>query len=152
MKHKLIAENRKAYRDYFILEKYEAGIELKGTEVKSLREGNLSLRSGYARSDRGELFLYDVHIPSYSSSGYADHEPTRPRKLLLHRSEIRKIVARQQERGLTLVPLSFYFNQRGIVKVNLALAKGRKFYDKRESIKKKIQLREMEVRRKRRRR
>ncbi len=152
MKHKLIAENRKAYRDYFILEKYEAGIELKGTEVKSLREGNLSLRSGYARSDRGELFLYDVHIPSYSSSGYADHEPTRPRKLLLHRSEIRKIVARQQERGLTLVPLSFYFNQRGIVKVNLALAKGRKFYDKRETIKKKIQLREMEVRRKRRRR
>jgi SsrA-binding protein len=152
MKHKLIAENRKAYRDYFILEKYEAGIELKGTEVKSLREGNLSLRSGYARAERGELFLYDVHIPPYSSSGYADHEPTRPRKLLLHKSEMRKMVAKQQERGLTLVPLAFYFNHRGIVKVNLALAKGRKFYDKRETIKKKIQLREMQVRRKRRRR
>ena len=152
MKHKLIAENRKAYRDYFILEKYEAGIELKGTEVKSLREGNLSLRSGYARTDGGELFLYDVHIPPYSSSGYAEHEPTRPRRLLLHRSEIRKVVARQQEKGLTLIPLSFYFNHRGIVKVNLALAKGKKHYDKRETIKKRIELREMEARRKRRRR
>ncbi len=151
MKHKAIAENRKAYHDYSILERFEAGIELKGTEVKSLRDGSLTLRSGYAKTINGEVLLYDVHIAPYVNSGYAEHEPTRPRKLLLHKSEIRRISIRQRERGLTLIPLSFYFNKRGIVKVCLALAKGKKSYDKREAIKKRMQLREIEVKRKRRR-
>lgn len=151
MKHKAISENRKAYHDYFILEKFEAGIELKGTEVKSLREGNVNLRSGYAKTVNGEVILYDVHIAPYRSAGYAEHEPTRPRRLLLHKSEIRRIYGKQQERGLTLIPLSFYFNERGIVKVRLALAKGKKSYDKREAIKKRMQLREIEEKQKHRR-
>jgi len=151
MKHKVIAENRKAYHDYFILEKFEAGIELKGTEVKSLREGNLNLRSGYAKTVNGEVWLFDVHIGRYKSAGYAEHNPTRPRRLLLNKSEIRRIYGKQQERGLTLIPLSFYFNERGIAKVQLALAKGKKSYDKREAIKRRIQLREIEERHKRRR-
>lgn len=151
MRRKVIAENRKAYHDYFILEKFEAGIELKGTEVKSLRQSSLNLRSGYARTLNGEVLLYDVHIAPYRSAGYAEHEPRRPRKLLLHRSEIRRIYGKQQEKGLTLIPLSFYLNERGIIKVCLALVRGKKFYDKREAIKKRIQLREIEEKHKRRR-
>jgi len=150
MKRRLISKNKKAYHDYFILEDFEAGIELKGTEVKSLREGNLSLRAGYAKAVDGELFLCDVHIPQYKSSGYAEHEPARSRRLLLHKTEIRRIRAKQQEKGLTLIPLSFYFNERGIVKVHLALAKGKKYHDKREAIKKRMQLREIEEEQKRR--
>lgn len=150
MKRKVIAENKKAYHDYFVLEKFEAGIELKGTEVKSLREGNLNLRSGYAKAASGEVLLYDVHIAPYRNSGYAEHEPTRPKRLLLHKSEIRRIYGKQQEKGLTLIPLSFYFDERGIAKVRLALAKGKRFHDKRETIKKRIQLREIAERYKRR--
>jgi SsrA-binding protein len=152
MKRRLISKNKKAYHDYFILEEFEAGIELKGTEVKSLREGSLNLGAGYARAANGELLLFDVHIPQYRSSGYAEHEPARPRRLLLHKSEIRRICAKQQEKGLTLIPLSFYFNERGIVKVHLALAKGKKYHDKREVIKRRMQLREIEEGQKHRRR
>jgi len=150
MSRKVIAENRKAYHDYFILDKFETGIELKGTEVKSLRDGNLNLRSGYARAVEGEIWLYSVHIAQYKNSGYAEHEATRPRRLLLHKSDIRRIYGKQEERGLTLIPLSFYFNERGIVKVSLALARGKKSYDKREAIKRRMQLREIEERHKRR--
>ena len=149
MRRKIIGENRKAYHDYFILERFEAGIELKGTEAKSLRESGLNLRSGYASTLNGEVLLYDVHIAPYRSAGYAEHEPTRPRRLLLHKSEIRRIYGKQQEKGLTLIPLSFYFNERGIVKVCLALVKGKRSYDKREAIKRRIQLREIEEKHKR---
>jgi SsrA-binding protein len=129
-----IAENRKAFHDYHILEDYEAGIVLLGTEVKSIREGRVNLRDSFARVENGEVFLYNVNISSYSHRGYADHEPLRQRKLLMRRDEIRKLIGRTVERGMTLVPLRMYFKN-GRVKVAVGLAKGKKDYDKRETIK-----------------
>ena len=129
-----IAENRKAFHDYHILETFEAGIALLGTEVKSIREGRVNLRDSFARLDDGEAFLYNVNISPYSHRGYVDHEPLRPRKLLLHREEILKLVGKTVEKGMTLVPLRLYFKN-GRVKVALGLAKGKKEYDKRETIK-----------------
>jgi SsrA-binding protein len=129
-----IAENRKAYHDYHLLETFEAGIALLGTEVKAIREGRVSLRDSFARIDHGEVFLYNVNISPYSHRGYADHEPLRPRKLLLHRDEIRKLIGKTVERGMTLVAVRMYFKN-GRVKVALSLAKGKKDYDKREAIK-----------------
>ena len=131
---KNVAENRKAFHDYHILETFEAGVALVGTEVKSIREGRVNLRDSFARVVDGEVFVYNVHISPYSHRGYADHEPLRPRKLLLHRSEIRKLVGKTVERGMTLVPIRMYFKG-GRVKVALGLAKGKKDYDKRETIK-----------------
>jgi SsrA-binding protein len=132
---RIISENRKALHDYHILETFEAGVVLQGTEVKSIREGRVNLRDSYARVDNGEVFVYNIHISPYSHRGYADHEPTRPRKLLLHRQEIRKLIGRTVERGLTLVPLRVYFKN-GKVKVAVSLAKGKQAHDKREAIKK----------------
>jgi SsrA-binding protein len=129
-----IAENRKAHHDYHLLETFEAGIALLGTEAKAIREGRVNLRDSFARVEDGEVYLYNVHISPYSRRGYADHEPTRRRKLLLHRSEIRKLVGKTVERGMTLVPVRFYYKN-GRVKVALSLAKGKKEYDKRETIK-----------------
>jgi SsrA-binding protein len=129
-----IAENRKAFHDYHILETYEAGIVLLGTEVKSIREGRVNLRDSFARVERGEVFLYNVNISPYSHRGYADHEPLRQRKLLMHRDEIRKLIGKTVEKGMTLVPLRMYFKA-GRVKVAVGLAKGKKDYDKRETIK-----------------
>jgi SsrA-binding protein len=129
-----IAENRKAFHDYHILETYEAGIALLGTEVKSVREGRVNLRDSFARVDKGEVWLYNVNISSYSHRGYADHAPLRQRKLLMHRDEIRKLIGRTVEKGMTLVPLRLYFKN-GRVKVAVGLAKGKKDYDKRETIK-----------------
>lgn len=129
-----IAENRKAFHDYHILETYEAGIALLGTEVKSIREGRVNLRDSFARVEHGEVFLYNVNISPYSHRGYADHEPLRQRKLLLHRDEIRKLIGRTVEKGMTLVPLRMYLKN-GRVKVAIGLAKGKKDYDKRETIK-----------------
>ena len=129
-----VAENRKAYHDYHLLETFEAGIALLGTEVKAIREGRVNLRDSYARVDDGEVFLYNVHISPYSHRGYADHEPLRRRKLLLHRDEIRKLIGRTVERGMTLVPVRMYFKN-GRVKVAVGLARGKKEYDKRETIK-----------------
>ncbi len=129
-----IAENRKAFHDYHILETYEAGIALLGTEVKSIREGRVNLRDSFARVEHGEVFLYNVNISPYSHRGYADHEPLRQRKLLLHRDEIRKLIGRTVEKGMTLVPLRMYLKD-GRVKVAIGLAKGKKDYDKRETIK-----------------
>jgi SsrA-binding protein len=129
-----IAENRKAFHDYHLLETFEAGVVLLGTEVKSIREGRVSLRDSFARVDDGEVFLYNVNISAYSHRGYADHEPLRRRKLLLNRDEIRKLVGKTVERGMTLVPTRMYFKN-GRVKVSVALAKGKKDYDKRETIK-----------------
>jgi SsrA-binding protein len=129
-----IAENRKAFHDYHILETYEAGIALLGTEVKSIREGRVNLRDSFARVEGGEVFLYNVNISPYSHRGYADHEPLRQRKLLLRRDEIRKLIGKTAEKGMTIVPLRLYFKN-GRVKVAVGLAKGKKDYDKRETIK-----------------
>jgi SsrA-binding protein len=127
-----IAENRKAFHDYHLLETFEAGIALMGTEVKAIREGRVNLRDSYARLENGEVFLFNVNISPYSHRGYAEHEPLRRRKLLLHRSEIRKLIGKTVERGMTLVPTRLYFKN-GRVKVAVALAKGKKEYDKRET-------------------
>ena len=130
-----IAENRKAFHDYHIVESFEAGVALLGTEVKSIREGNVNLRDSFARVEDGEIYLYNVNISPYSHRGYADHEPLRRRKLLLHREEIRKLVGKTVEKGMTLVPVRLYFKD-GRVKVAVSLAKGKQDYDKRETIKK----------------
>jgi len=130
---RLIAENRKARHDYHILETWESGVALLGTEVKAIREGRINLRDSYARADNGEIWMMNVHISSYSHRGYADHAEMRQRKLLLHRHEIRKLIGRTAEKGLTLVPLEMYF-KKGRVKVLLALAKGKQEHDKRETL------------------
>ena len=132
---KNIAENRKAFHDYHILDTYEAGVALLGTEVKSIREGAVNLRDSFARVESGEVWIYNVHINPYSHRGYSDHEPTRKRKLLLHRQEIRKLIGRTVERGMTLVPTRMYFKN-GRVKLALGLAKGKQAHDKRDAIKK----------------
>ena len=126
--------NRRALHDYFIEAKLECGIALQGSEVKSLRLGKAQLTDSFARIDDGELFLYNVNISPYSHRGYADHEPLRRRKLLLHKEEIRKLIGKTVERGMTLVPTRMYFKN-GRVKVAVSLAKGKKEYDKRETIK-----------------
>jgi SsrA-binding protein len=131
---RVIAENRKARHDYHIIETWEAGVALLGTEVKAIREGRVNLRDSYARAENGELWMMNVHISPYSHSGYAGHDELRQRKLLLHRHEIRKLAGRTAEKGLTLVPLELYFKN-GRVKVALALAKGKQAHDKRETIK-----------------
>jgi len=129
-----VAENRKAYHDYHLLETFEAGVALLGTEVKAIREGRVNLRDSYARVEGAQVYLYNVNISPYSHRGYADHDPMRQRKLLLHREEIRKLIGKTIERGMTLVPVRMYFKN-GKVKVAVALAKGKKEYDKRETIK-----------------
>jgi SsrA-binding protein len=129
-----IAENRKAFHDYHLLETFEAGVALLGTEVKAIREGRINLRDSFARVENGEVFLYNVNISPYSHRGYADHEPLRRRKLLLHRSEIRKLIGKTVEKGMTLIAVRMYFKN-GRVKVAVSLAKGKKDYDKRETIK-----------------
>ena len=128
-----IAENRKARHDYHILDTWEAGVALLGTEVKSIREGRVNLRDSYARVDNGEVWMMNVHISPYSHRGSATHEELRQRKLLLHRDEIRKMVGQVAEKGLTLVPLELYFKS-GRVKVRLGLAKGKQAHDKRETL------------------
>src|SRR5207237_3207716 len=132
---KVVATNRKAFHDYAIEEKLEAGIVLKGTEVKSLREGQVSLRDSYASVDHGELVLHHCHISPYSHGNIMNHDPVRPRKLLLHRKEINKLLGKTQQKGLTLVPLRIYFSPRGLATVEIALARGKKQYDRREVIK-----------------
>ncbi len=130
---RLIADNRKALYDYTVLETFEAGVALLGTEVKSIREGSVNLRDSYARLDNGEVWLLNLHIGPYSHSGYSSHEERRQRKLLLHKAEIRKLTGKVAEKGLTLVPLRMYFKA-GRVKVAIALAKGKQLHDKRETI------------------
>jgi SsrA-binding protein len=130
----LIADNRKAGFDYHVLETFEAGVVLQGTEVKAAREGRVNLRDSYCRLERAEAFLLGAHIGQYSHGGYAAHDPTRPRKLLLHRDELNKLLGKTTEKGLTIVPLRMYF-KKGRVKLAIALAKGKKTYDKRETIK-----------------
>jgi SsrA-binding protein len=131
---KLLADNRKAGYDYEFLDHWEAGVVLLGTEVKAIREGKVNLRDSYAKLEKGELWMHNVHISPYSHTGYASHESLRKRKLLLNRAEIRKLIGKTVEKGLTLVPTRMYLKN-GRVKVNIALAKGKKAYDKRETTK-----------------
>ena len=130
---KTVATNRKAYRNYYVQDSVEAGIVLTGTEIKSIRDGRVNLSDAYVRPERGELWLLNAHIARYEASSYLSHEPTRPRKLLLHRKEIGELTSKVLERGFTLVPLRLYIKD-SMAKVEIALAKGKKLYDKRESI------------------
>ena len=143
MSIKMITQNRKARHDYQIMETWEAGLVLQGTEVKSLRAAKANLKDSYARIERGEVFLYQFHISPYEKGGYANHDPLRPRKLLLNKREIRKLTGRVEEKGLTLVPLKVYF-KRGKAKVEIALARGKKTYDRREDIARRDAHRDME--------
>lgn len=140
---KLIARNRKARHDYHILDSWEAGMVLKGSEVKSLRDGQASLADSFARIENGEAWLHNLHIGPYGPAGPDAHEPRRPRKLLLHRYEIRRLVGKVEQAGLTLIPLEIYFRN-GVAKVKLALAKGKKVRDRREDIRRREAEREVD--------
>ena len=140
---KLIANNKKAYHDYFIEEKYEAGISLAGTEVKSLRMGRCSIKEAFIRIEHDEVFVYNMHISPYEKGNIFNKDPLRVRKLLLHKYEIRKLIGKMNQKGYTLVPLSVYFKG-SLIKVEIALAKGKKLYDKRQDIAKKDQRRAAE--------
>ena len=140
---KLIANNKKASHDYFILDTYEAGISLAGTEVKSLRMGKCSIKEAFIRIEDGEVFIYGMNISPYEKGNLFNKDPLRVRKLLLHRSEIQKILGKTKEKGMAVVPLKVYFHG-GLVKVEIGLAKGKKLYDKRDDIAKKDQKREAE--------
>lgn len=130
----VIADNRKAGHDYHLLEQFEAGLVLTGTEVKAAREGRVNLREAFCRLEAGEAYLLGAHIGQYSHGGYASHDPLRRRKLLLNHAELNKLLGKTTERGLTIVPLRMYFNKKGRIKLAIALAKGKKQYDKRETI------------------
>ena len=143
-KDKTVATNRKARHDYFIAETHEAGIVLTGTEIKSVRAGRVNLRDSYVQVKNGELWLVDTHIAPYKQAGRSGHEPKRPRKLLMQRREINRLEGKAQEKGYTIVPLRFYLKQNKWAKVEIALARGKKLYDKRQSIRKRDAQREME--------
>lgn len=132
---KLVAENRRARFDYAIEEVVEAGIQLRGTEVKALREGRANIAESYASPERGELYLINAHIPEYAPASQFNHEPRRPRKLLVRKRELAKLMIAADREGRTIVPLRLYFNERGIAKLEIAVAKGKKAHDKREATK-----------------
>lgn len=140
---KLIANNKKAYHEYFIDEKYECGVELFGTEVKSIRMGQCSIKEAFVRIDKGEVYVYGMHVNPYEKGNIFNKDPLRPRKLLMHRSEIAKLEGKVREKGYTLVPLQVYFKG-SLVKVEIGLARGKKLYDKRQDLAKKDQKREVE--------
>ena len=140
---KLVANNKKAYHDYFIEEKYEAGLVLHGTEVKSLRMGKCSIKEAFIRIENGEVFIYGMHISPYEKGNIFNKDPLRVRKLLLHKSQIQKLIGNSAEKGYTIVPLQVYFSN-GRAKIEIGLAKGKKMYDKRQDIAKKDQKREAE--------
>jgi SsrA-binding protein len=138
---KLVANNKKAYHDYFLEEKYEAGIELCGTEVKSMRMGKCSIKESFIRIENGEVIIYGMHVSPYEKGNIFNRDPLRPKKLLMHKSEIRKLTGQISEKGYTLVPVEVYFSG-SLVKVQIALARGKKLYDKRQDIAKKDAKRE----------
>ena len=140
---KLVANNKKAYHDYFIDDKYETGIELYGTEVKSIRMGKCSIKEAFVRIENGQVYIYGMHISPYEKGNIFNKDPLRQRKLLMHRREIDKLLSKIKEKGLTLVPLQVYFKG-SLVKVEIGLARGKKLYDKRDDIAKKDAKREME--------
>jgi len=141
---KIIANNKKARHDYFIEEVYEAGMVLTGTEIKSIRQGRINLKESYAKVENGELIIYGMHISPYEQGNRFNVDPLRPRKLLLHRQEIRKLIGYTTQKGLTLVPLSVYINEKGLAKMEIAVARGKKLYDKREDIAKRDSERRMQ--------
>jgi len=143
--NKVIVTNRKAYRDYRVLETLECGIELKGSEVKSIREGRINLEDSFARIENNEVILYNTHISPYEEASYLNVEPARPRRLLLHKNQIRKLSGEVFQKGFTLVPLKVFFSGRGFAKIELALCRGKKLYDRREALKRREAL--LEVRR-----
>lgn len=132
---KISATNKKAYRDYKVLETIECGIELKGSEVKSIRAGKINFEDSFARVENNQVTMYNTHISPYEQASYLNVEPTRPRRLLLHQAQITRLAGQVAQKGFTLVPLKVYFNERGFAKIELALCKGKKLYDKRKSIK-----------------
>ncbi len=136
MEPKTVATNKKAFRDFFFQEKMECGIALKGSEVKSIRLGHVNFKDSFALLKEGEIVLYNLHIEPYAQASYMNPEPDRPRKLLLHKKEISKIVGQVAQKKFVLIPTRIYFNPRGLVKIELALGKGKRQYDKREAIKK----------------
>ena len=143
-KKRMIANNKKAYHDYFILEKYEAGIVLHGTEVKSLRMGKCSIKEAFIRVESGEMFLYGMHISPYEKGNIFNKDPLRDRKLLLNRSEINKLIGLTKQKGVSLVPISLYF-KKNIVKLELGIGKGKKLYDKRQDIAKRDAQRQIAI-------
>ncbi|MDD5019738.1 MAG: SsrA-binding protein SmpB [Candidatus Omnitrophica bacterium] len=143
MEERVIATNRKLYRDFEVLETFECGIELKGSEVKSLREAKANIDDAFGRIETGQAYLYNCHIAPYEKASYFKEEAARPRRLLLHRSQIRKLTGQVTQRGFTLAPLKLYFNTRGLVKVALSLVRGKKLYDRREDIKRRDMERDM---------
>jgi len=142
---KIIATNKKAYFNYQILESLETGISLLGSEVKSVREGKISLKESYAEIKGGEVFLINCHISPYEASNRFNHEPRRPRKLLLHRQEIKRLAGKIKEKGLTLIPTKIMINKRGKIKIEISLAKGKREYQKREAIRERDREREMQA-------
>ena len=144
---KIVAENRKARHNYFIEDTFEAGVVLKGTEVKSLREGRANLKDAYARIKNGEVYVFQLHISPYPFAYYGNHDPLRPRKLLLHKAEIKRLYGKVNEMGYSLIPLQLYFKG-GKAKVRLALARGKRKYDKRDSIRRRDEKRELDRARK----
>ena len=141
--HKILADNRKAFHDYEVLEKFTAGIVLTGTEIKSIRKGSVNLKDGFARIEGGEMFLYNVHISPYENGNRYNHEPLRTRKLLLTKQELKKLIGKTKENGLTIVPLNIHL-EHGFAKVDIALAKGKNLHDKRDAIAKKTIKREID--------
>ncbi len=136
MNERVICTNKKLFRDYEILDTIECGVELKGSEVKSLRDGKASIDDAFGRIDESQIYLHNCYIPPYEKASYFKEEATRVRRLLLHKAQIRKLIGQVAQRGFTLVPMRMYFNTRGLVKVALSLARGKKFFDRREDIKK----------------
>ncbi|MFC1760500.1 SsrA-binding protein SmpB [Planctomycetota bacterium] len=143
-KDSAVAKNKKAYHNFELVEKFEAGLSLKGSEVKSLRDRHVDLDGSYAKIQRGECWLVGAKIAQYEQAGIYNHEPTRQRKLLLHKAELRKIVVKLEQRGYTLVPLKIYFNERGLAKAQIALARGKRQYDKRKTISSRDQKRDLD--------
>ncbi len=137
MSEKVICSNKKLFRDFAVFDMIECGIELRGSEVKSMREARVNINEAFARIENGEVILYQCHIPPYEKASYFREEATRPRKLLLHKRQIQKLTTQVSQRGFTLAPSKMYFNRRGLAKVALALVKGKKLYDRRDSIKRK---------------
>ncbi len=140
-----IATNKEAFRDYEVIQRFEAGIELRGSEVKSLRERKVNLKDSYARIDGGQIFLYNTHISPYAQASYLNVEPTRTRKLLLHKKEILKLASLLSAKGLTIIPLRMYFNDKGRAKIEIALCKGKKAWDRRDDIKRREAERKIRV-------
>lgn len=141
---KVNIQNKKASYLYEFIEKFEAGLQLRGTEIKSIRQGLVSIKEGYCAFKGGELFVYNINISPYAEASFTNHEPTRPRKLLLHRQEIEKLFKKKKDVGLTIIPLKLFINENGYAKLNIALAKGKKIADKRESLKEKDAKRQMD--------